>query len=72
VRRFSPWAHELLEQVKAAQFIDSPDADLHGGISGSVPINGAYERYCLVNWGPKFLIDALILKGRTDGRCPTG
>ncbi len=62
---FGETAVTLLERVKSAQIIDSENPDLHGGISGSVPINGDYERYCLVNWGPKFLIDALLLKARS-------
>ena len=55
-------AVDLLERVKSAQFMDQGNADLDGGITGSLPINAPYERYCLVSWGPKFLIDALILK----------
>lgn len=55
-------AVELLERVKSAQFMDHGNSDLDGGITGSLPINAPYERYCLVSWGPKFLIDALILK----------
>ncbi len=59
-------AADLLELTKTAQFIDPHDASMFGGISGSLPINGGYERYCLVNWGAKFLIDALLLKGSID------
>ena len=69
---FHEAACELLEHVKAAQLIAPARPELHGAISGSVPINGNYESYCLVNWGPKFLIDALLLKNRTDGASPTG
>jgi rhamnogalacturonyl hydrolase YesR len=54
-------ASELLELVKAAQLIDESNMDLCGGVSGSLPLNAPYERYCLVNWGAKFLIDALNL-----------
>ena len=42
--------------------VDETDMDLYGGVSGSVPIHAPYERYCLVSWGAKFLIDALNLK----------
>ena len=59
-------AGNLLELTKTAQFIDPQDASMFGGLSGSLPINGGYERYCLVNWGAKFLADALLLKGRID------
>lgn len=69
---FSGAAVELLEQVKTMQFMDPNHPDLHGGLTGCWPVDASYERYCLVNWGPKFLIDALLLKGRTDGKHPTG
>ncbi len=69
---FTDTAIHLIESVKATQILDEQNPDTHGGISGSLPINGAYERYCLVNWGPKFLVDALLYKGRTDGGHPIG
>ena len=62
----------LLDRVKAAQIIDEHNPDLHGGLTGALPINGDYERYCLVSWGPKFLIDAILLKESKHGECPTG
>jgi Squalene-hopene cyclase C-terminal domain len=70
--KFAEDAVSLLDRVKTAQLFDDTNPDLHGGVTGSVPINGSYERYCLINWGPKFLVDALLLKGRmnvhnTDG-----
>jgi uncharacterized protein YyaL (SSP411 family) len=71
-REFHEAAYDLLEDVKRAQFLADDEPDLHGGLTGSYPIDGGYERYCLVNWGAKFLIDALILKGRTNGAHPTG
>lgn len=69
--KFAGPADSLLERVKAAQILDETNPDLYGGVSGSVPIQGSYERYCLVNWGPKFLIDGLILKGRRNGEHPS-
>lgn len=72
IPRFRGAAEAVLEGLKAAQILDESRPDLHGGITGSVPIDGGYERYCLVSWGSKFLIDALILKGRTDGGFPIG
>ncbi len=59
-------ADGLLESLKSTQFLQESDSALHGGVSGSFPINSPYERYCLVNWGPKFLIDALILRNSDD------
>ncbi|NOS99183.1 MAG: hypothetical protein HOP29_00980 [Phycisphaerales bacterium] len=71
-KEFAEAAHELLQGVKAMQFMNVNNADLLGGLTASWPVDAPYERYCLVNWGPKFLIDALLLKGRTDGGHPTG
>lgn len=68
---FADAAGALLQRVKAAQFLEEPDPDLYGGISGSLPIHEPYERYCLVSWGAKFLIDALLLKGSENGDHPT-
>ncbi|GMU22718.1 MAG: hypothetical protein AMXMBFR13_28030 [Phycisphaerae bacterium] len=61
-REFTAAALELIERLKSAQFINEELEYLHGSVSGSYPLDGAYERYCLVNWGPKYLIDALLLK----------
>jgi len=60
-------ADELLEDVKSAQLLDETSPDLYGGVSGSVPLDASYERYCLVSWGAKFLIDARNLKGGGGG-----
>ena len=59
---FETAANELLDSTKAMHFTRETDPALRGGVSGSYPVNAPYERYCLVNWGPKFLIDALILR----------
>ncbi len=69
---FTDTAIQLIESVKASQVFDEGNPDIHGGISGSLPINGGYERYCLVSWGPKFLIDALLYRSREDGGHPVG
>jgi hypothetical protein len=65
-------AAELIEHVKSCQIIDAANPEMHGGLSGSYPINGPYERYCIVNWGAKFLADALMLKEGAGDRLPTG
>ncbi len=69
---FADAARELIEEVKACQIMDPENADMHGGISGSYPINGPYERYCVVNWGAKFLADALMMMEGDGESCPTG
>ncbi len=62
----------LLQEIMATQLMNTSHPDLLGGISGSVPINGPYERYCLVSWGAKFLIDAILMnEGDNGDRCPS-
>jgi len=65
--RYVTAAVELLERVKAGQIMQPSNPDLDGAVSGALPIHAPYERYCLVSWGAKFLIDALILKERIAG-----
>ncbi len=55
-------ATDLLERIKSAQLVDETNLDLFGGLTGCYPVNGGYERYCLVNWAAKFLADAFIIK----------
>ncbi len=71
-RSFRDTAIEVLEQVKSAQFMEPMRPDWHGGLSGSLPINAPYERYCLVNWGPKFLLDSLFLVEHEHAAIPRG
>ncbi len=56
----------LLEQaiktiyyLKSKQFL-RPDAELYGGLPGSVPFWGKYLGFCCPNWGVKFFVDALM------------
>lgn len=63
-RRYRASACALLDQVKASQLLREQHPGLYGGVTGSFPVNGDYERYCVVNWGAKFLVDAILLKRR--------
>jgi len=38
----------------------APDRNLYGGIAGSYPIYGKYERFQYPNWAAKFFVDALL------------
>ncbi|MDB5492269.1 MAG: hypothetical protein JWO78_2118, partial [Micavibrio sp.] len=40
--------------------IISKDPNIHGGLTGSIPVTGNYLRMALPNWGMKFFIDALL------------
>ncbi len=60
-------ANALLDRVKSAQLMDESNLDLCGGVTGSYPVNGGYERYCVINWAAKFLADAcMIMKEQND------
>lgn len=63
-RHYRSSACSLLDDVKAFQLLDETNPGLAGGVTGSFPVNGDYERYCVVNWGAKFLVDAILLKRR--------
>ena len=58
-----PPALALIEQVKASQFMTASHPGLRGGIPASQPLWGPYVPYAVPNWGAKFLVDALTLKG---------
>jgi hypothetical protein len=61
----------LLETVKATQSLHSAHPGIRGGIKGSDPIWGPYQRFRFPNWGAKFFSDALLIeihgKGGTFG-----
>lgn len=55
---------------RSVQILEPRRPDLHGGICGSHPIYGAYARFEIPSWAPKFMIDAEmveieIAEGRT-------
>jgi hypothetical protein len=41
--------------------LDGPEG-ICGGVKGSFPIDGDYCQFQYINWGPKFLIDSLLLE----------
>jgi len=46
--------------LKSRQLRALPDENLKGGIPGSYPVYGAYERLHLPNWAAKFFADAMM------------
>ena len=58
--RFLNSALKLLDRLKATQSLTSSNPGVRGGIKGSQPIWGRYHRLSFVNWGAKFLADALM------------
>lgn len=60
--RFLNAALKIIDQVKATQSLNCKSLGIKGGIAGSYPIWGKYERFTLVNWATKFFADAIMLK----------
>ena len=54
--------NDLINFVKAAQLLDSPNEAMNGAIAGSFPILGAYMKGGYPNWATKYAIDALMLQ----------
>lgn len=58
-------AHEILDQIKTTQILETSREEIKGGILASYPYYGDYSPFLLINWAPKFFADALILKNKT-------
>jgi len=54
-------ADQVMNDLKQIHLIDGVhDANLYGGIQGSVPIEAPYAIYSIPNWGVKFFADSLL------------
>ncbi len=58
---------QLLHYVKMTQNLVSKHPGVRGGIKGSHPIWGEYQRFKYPNWAAKFFIDALLLEVHGKG-----
>ena len=61
------FADALLEAAKPAQPLEGPTG-VRGGVPGSDPLWGSYGSFRYLNWGAKFLADALM--ERVSGGLP--
>jgi len=61
---FAHHARLALAYLKRHHRVAARDAVIRGGMAGSYPIWGAYERFCYPAWAAKFFADALMLVGR--------
>ena len=61
---FAHHARLALTYLKRHHRVAARDAVIRGGMAGSYPIWGAYERFCYPAWAAKFFADALMLVGR--------
>ena len=57
-------ARLALAYLKRHHRITVRDAVIRGGLAGSNPIWGSYERFCYPAWAAKFFADAVMLVGR--------
>ena len=48
--------------LRKIQILHTDHPGLYGGISGSMPIHGAYGRFEILNWAVKFFLDAQMLE----------
>ena len=61
-------ARQGLSFVMYCQDMETTHPAVRGGIAGSFPIYGAYERLKYPNWASKFFIDAILAISVADGR----
>jgi hypothetical protein len=57
-------ADQAIDYLKTRQIMATSDSRLFGGLMGSDGPLGAYMRLAIPNWGVKFLVDALLARGR--------
>jgi len=67
--RYLSAAERAIHYTASTQVLDQSDPNIYGGIAGSYPIGGRYERLKYPNWAAKFLIDAILTleKVQTQG-----
>jgi hypothetical protein len=61
---FAHPARLALAYLKRHHRVRARDAIIRGGMAGSYPVWGAYERFCYPAWAAKFFADAIMLVGR--------
>ena len=53
---------ETNRYLMKCQLLNTSNADIRGGISGSDPLSGQYGRFEILNWAVKFFMDSLMLE----------
>jgi hypothetical protein len=62
--KYRQWARRVNRYLMAHHDIVNVDPRLRGGLPGSWPLWGPYGSFQILNWGTKFLVDALSLEER--------
>ena len=57
---YAEGAQRAILFVGRSQKLEAADPGVRGGIAGSAPIYGRYERFKYPNWAAKFYVDALL------------
>ena len=66
---YAEGAERAIAFVSRTQNLRSANSGVRGGIAGSAPIYGRYERFAYPNWAAKFYVDALLtLQAMRNGR----
>ncbi len=58
--RYQNGAQRAIQFVAATQRLNGAVSGIQGGISGSLPVYGAYMRFKYPNWAAKFFADAVM------------
>ena len=61
---FTHHARLALAYLKQHHRVAARDAIIRGGVAGSYPTWGGYERFCYPAWAVKFFADAVMSVGR--------
>jgi uncharacterized protein YyaL (SSP411 family) len=60
--RFAGAADLANRYLMARHDVSSPSPYIRGGLAGSWPVWGGYERFTVLNWATKFFADALLAR----------
>jgi len=64
--KYREFGDRLVNCTKAMQFHGFSETGLNGGMPGSWPVTGPYQRAYIPNWPLKFFLDALYIKSGAD------
>ncbi len=68
--RYLEAARKAIGFVAHTQIARGAASEIRGGIAGSAPIWGGYERFKYPNWAAKFFVDALLWLETSQGNAP--
>ncbi len=68
--RYLKAARKAIGFVAHTQILEGNGSEIRGGIAGSAPIWGGYERFKYPNWAAKFFVDALLWLSATQDNAP--